>query len=214
MNTEAENEKIFKSAESQRGFLSLCALYIILRGVYTFSDKPAQSWMSIASYIALAVILTFLSVFYVKNQRDRLIYPDKTSAAFSLISALSVLVIVLYMFFTATKFLTIDVSMVENAEELGPKMMSAFSLCFYLNAVLFLIDSVKVLQGKGYISMGMVAAMASMHLCFAYADLLGNLETPVSFVNRVCFATAIILVMCVGAYMAAFLYTKKHVKNA
>ncbi|MBR6004176.1 MAG: hypothetical protein IK068_05580, partial [Lachnospiraceae bacterium] len=181
---------------------------------YTFSDKPAQGWLTIASYIALAIILVFLAVFCIKNQRDRLIYPNKTSRALSLISALSVLVIVLYMFFTATKFLTIDVSMVENAEEFGPKMMSAFSLCFYLNAVLFLIDSVKVLQGKGYIHLGMVAAMASMHLSFAYADMLSNMESPVSFLNRISLSTAIVMVECVAAVISVIMYTKKHVKNA
>ena len=64
MNQETDNEKIYKAVEAQRGFLSLCALYIIFRGLYTFSEgKPSMTWLSVASYIALAIMLLFISVF-------------------------------------------------------------------------------------------------------------------------------------------------------
>ena len=213
MNQETDNEKIYKAVEAQRGFLSLCALYIILRGLYTFSEgKPSMTWLSVASYIALAIMLLFISVFTVKNQKDRLMYPNKTSAAFSLISSVSIIGLLLYMFLNATKLMSI--AALENAEELGPQIMSGLSLVFYINAVLFLIDSVKVLQGKGYIHMGMVAALASMHLSFAYADILKNMDTAVGFVNKLSISTAVVILESVIAVFFTLLYTKKHEKNA
>lgn len=215
MNKETDNEKIYKAVEAQRGFLSLCALYIILRGLYTFSEgKPSMAWLSVASYIALAIMLLFISVFTVKNQRDRLMYPNKTASAFTLISAVSIIGLLLFMFLNATKLMTIDINTLENAEELGPEMMSGLSLVFYINAVLFLIDSVKVLQGKGYIHMGMIAALASMHLSFAYADILKNMDTAVGFVNKLSISTAVVILESVIAVFCTLLYTKKHEKNA
>lgn len=215
MNKETDNAKLYKAVEAQRGFLSLCALYIILRGLYTFSDnKPALGWLSVASYIALAVMLLFISLFIIKNQRDRLMYPNKTSSAFTMISAVSIIGLLLFMFLNATNLMTIDINTLENAEELGPEMMSGLSLVFYINAVLFLIDSVKVLQGKGYIHMGMIAALASMHLSFAYADILKNMDTAAGFLNKLSISTAIVIIESAIAVFITFMYTKKHEKNA
>ena len=116
------------------------------------------------------------------------------------------------MFLNSTKLMSIVA--LENAEELGPQIMSGLSLVFYINAVLFLIDSVKVLQGKGYIHVGMIAALASMHLSFAYADILKNMDTAVGFVNKLSISTAVVILESVIAVFFTLLYTKKHEKNA